>query len=287
MNANNLLFSVVTGDVFVLDVDNLVRMQERVYVTTPETTAPELMLQTAPVSVNTDLFGLGVNLFLLLFVNHPLYGKRVGMVTPETRLEHEAKNPLFIFDPKDDSNRPGELEQAAAMLWPTAPQCVRDLFTRAFTAGLKDPEARVRKSEWSKLFSTVFDWIVRCDKCNCEFIVDLSGKTPKLPSARCSCFLTGALRRLRTSDKELVVFPGKDLAFKNIAGNSSQVLGKVESHPRKPEVVGITNKSTEAWSATRPDGRTTFCKPNQTIELRPGLTLTLNSNSVAVDSFVS
>ena len=289
VNAKNLLFNVLTGDVFVLDVDNLVRMQERIFVTAYETTAPELMLGNAPVSVNTDLFGLAVNLFLLQFVNHPLYGRRVGLVSAETRMEHEAKNPLFIFDPKDTSNRPGESERAAAILWPAAPEPVRELFTRAFTDGLRDPEARVRKSEWSKLFSTVLHWIVRCDKCKSEFLVDLSSKMPRLPKERCRCLSKGVVKRLHSEahKKDLVVFPGKGLASADFDGISSSVLGTVKRHPRKKDVVGLVNQSKEIWSVTLPDGRSATCKPKETIELRTGLSLGLSGTSVTVQSITS
>ena len=289
VNSKNLLFNVLTGDVFVLDVDNLVRMQERIFVTAYETTAPELMLGKAPVSVNTDLFGLAVNLFLLLFVNHPLYGRRVGLVSAETRMEHEAKNPLFIFDPKDKSNRPGESERAAEILWPGAPGIVRELFTRAFTVGLREPEARVRKSEWSKLFSTVLNWIARCDKCKSEVLIDFSSKTPKLPTERCRCLSTGVMKRLHVggSKKDVVVYPSKGLVSSDLGGITSTVLGAVKRHPRKKDVVGLTNKSKEVWSATLPDGRTTTCKPRETIELRPGLSLGLSGTSITVQPITS
>jgi hypothetical protein len=54
-------------------------------------------------------------------------------------------NPLFVYHPSDDSNRPlaGEHDPLLSF-WPIYPTSLRRLFTRAFTDGLHDPAAQVR-----------------------------------------------------------------------------------------------------------------------------------------------
>jgi len=76
--------------------------------------------------------------------------------------------PVFIFDPGDDSNRPVPGYQDNAIVsWPIYPQFLRDLFTKSFTSGIKDPKnGRVRESEWRIAMVKLRDSIIYCQKLN-------------------------------------------------------------------------------------------------------------------------
>jgi hypothetical protein len=50
----------------------------------------------------------------------------------------------------------------ALEFWPLYPRAIRRLFTRSFTTGLNDPEARVRESEWRAAFAALRDQILYC-----------------------------------------------------------------------------------------------------------------------------
>ena len=70
--------------------------------------APEIVLKKKNPDVNTDKFSLAVMLYLLLFMNRPLEGKRTMVPCMTEELEHKfyGSEPVFMYDPTDDSNRP-------------------------------------------------------------------------------------------------------------------------------------------------------------------------------------
>jgi len=88
----------------------------------PRYTAPEIMLGKARPGIQTDAFSLAVVLFLHWTNSHPLEGKAavVPFMDAETEMRIYGENPVFIFDPNDDSNRPVQgVHQGAISRWIT------------------------------------------------------------------------------------------------------------------------------------------------------------------------
>src|SRR5262249_42488218 len=82
-------------------------------------------------------------------------------------------DPLFIFDPVDERNRPvAGLQDAPLECWPIYPKFLRDLFTRAFTEGLRDPARRVMESEWRKAMIRLQDAVYPCCRCGSDNLFD-------------------------------------------------------------------------------------------------------------------
>ncbi len=121
---------------------------------TPRFMAPEIVTGQAKPSRNTDLYSLAVLLFYMFMMGHPLDGKREAEIRC---LDIHAMNqlygfsPLFVFDPKDHSNRPvaGYQDNVLAS-WGVYPETLRELFTRAFTDGLKQPNKRITENQWTR-----------------------------------------------------------------------------------------------------------------------------------------
>jgi hypothetical protein len=121
--------------------------------------APEVVLQQRGPSRYSDLYSLAVLLFTLLISHHPLHGG--------------GEELLFIFDPEDESNRPVPGRQDRPLLsWTIYPQFIRDLFTRAFTAGLREREARVDAVEWRNAMLRLRDSRSSCPLCEAEVFSD-------------------------------------------------------------------------------------------------------------------
>ena len=57
--------------------------------------------------------------------------------------------------------------------WPIYPGSLRKLFIRAFTAGLRDPDARVMENEWRKEMCALRDAIFHCPHCGAENFFDV------------------------------------------------------------------------------------------------------------------
>lgn len=149
-----------------------------------EFSAPEAIRGTAaPPDRRADLHSLAVVLFYVLHKSHPLIGKRCFAVRAWTSsaqrymLGHE---PVFIFDPRDDSNRLGtdpvdSLGLSAAFaerMWDGLPHICRNAFERAFTVGLRTPVDRVTEAEWTDVFADLQARIRRCYSCGDKFFVD-------------------------------------------------------------------------------------------------------------------
>ena len=91
--------------------------------------------------------------------------------------------PLFIFDPADDSNAPDpQYQRNALAFWNVYPGFLRDVFTRAFTDGIADPQhGRVRESNWRAVMVRLRDSIVYCTHCNAENFHDVSDAPARRP----------------------------------------------------------------------------------------------------------
>jgi serine/threonine protein kinase len=140
----NVFFDPKTGEVRICDNDNvgIDRKAGGGIGGTARFMAPEIVRGEAAPSSQTDLFSLAVLLFYMLMNHHPLEGTREADIRcfdlpAMTRLYGDE--PIFIFDPTDERNRPlpGHHDNALA-LWPLYPAFLRELFTRSFTAGIRD-----------------------------------------------------------------------------------------------------------------------------------------------------
>ena len=124
---------------------------------TPRFMAPEIVVGKAKPSRNTDLFSLAVLLFYIFMLNHPLEGKleaNIKCMDIFAMNQLFGTNPVFIFDPDDKSNRPLRGYQDNAIIyWDLYPQHLKDLFTQAFTIGLKSPARRVTENKWLETFA--------------------------------------------------------------------------------------------------------------------------------------
>ena len=115
-----------------------------------------------------------------------------------------GREPVFIFDPKDDSNKAvdksvdplGEAGANALKYWPMYPKVIQNTFVKAFTVGLRDPDVRVTELEWLDALVALRDSQYRCS-CGTPNFYDLEtvkasggragkccwscGKEPNLP----------------------------------------------------------------------------------------------------------
>ena len=130
--------------------------------------APEIVMGQSSPDKWTELFSLSVILFLLFFNNHPLEGKRITSVPCMTeKLEKElfGENPVFIWDSKDDSNRPVQgLHNNVIKRWELVPEILRNTFSRAFSKETmtvaSEREKRVTETEWKEVFIAMRDTFV-------------------------------------------------------------------------------------------------------------------------------
>jgi DNA-binding helix-hairpin-helix protein with protein kinase domain len=275
INYNNVFFDPVNGEIRICDNDNVdINGQPGEIGGTPRFMAPEIVRGDALPGIETDRYSLAVLLFLLFMVHHPLDGAKEAAIKcmdgPAMRQLYGTA-PVFVFDPTDDSNRPvpGVHENALAY-WPIYPQFFRDLFTRAFTEGLRDPvNGRVMESEWCSAMIRLRDSIMPCPSCRAENFYDgaaLKAAGGKLPTCW-HCRTEVRLQfRIRIGSHVVLLAPHTRLYPHHVDPlklyNFSEPIAEVSQHPTQPGVLGLRNLSDQNW---------VYSVPNQTIqEIRRG-----------------
>lgn len=279
----NVFFDPDTGDIRVCDNDNVdVNGVPGPINGTQRFMAPEIVRGETTPSTQTDLFSLAVLLFYMFMVHHPLEGKKEAEIHA---LDAAAMNrlygsePLFIFDPDDHSNVPvpGYHDNAIAS-WPIYPQFLRDLFTRAFTVGLRDPEhGRVVEAEWRSALIRLRDAIIYCPHCGRENFYDgdalkISGGQPG------NCWSCQQLLRfpprLRLENAIVMLNHDTHLYPHHLDDQRkydfTQPLARITQHPQNPAIWGLENLGATPWTVVTANNSVQEVPPGRRVTLAPG-----------------
>lgn len=289
----NVFFDPETGQVQICDNDNVdIDGQPGSIGGTARFMAPELVTGASAPSTQSDLFSLAVLLFYLLVNHHPLEGARESAIRcfdlpAMTRLY--GSEPLFIFDPHDDSNRPVPgLHDNASAFWPLYPKYLRELFIRAFTDGIRDPQqGRVRESEWRSAMSQLRDSIFYCAACGAENFYDAGAirmiDGDARPSQSCwACGSTLSLPpriRITRGTDVLVAMLNHDTQLFPHHIDAAQAyrfdapVAEIRRHPTKAGVWGLANVSSVDWTAMTASSDTLTVPPGSSVTLKNGVTI--------------
>lgn len=280
----NVFFEPNTGEALICDNDNVAvdGASESGVLGTPRFMAPEIVRGEARPSMQTDLFSLAVLLFYMLMVHHPLEGRKESEIKC---LDLPAMNklygfePVFIFDPNDDSNRPmpGYHDNALAF-WPLYPQFVRDLFVKAFTEGIHDPQARVRESEWRAAMVQLRDAIIYCPHCGVEnfYAVERLKASGGHPGTCWSCNGNLVLPPRIRIDDDIVMLNWDTKLFPHHIDpdrmyDFTTPVAELAQHPRDPNIWGLKNLGQEKWVITTGDGDIKDVGPGRSTRLAEGI----------------
>lgn len=257
LNDGNFFINPKNGDVLICDNDNVAPsgvnsgiMGKCRYM------APEIVRGEKLPDAQSDRFSLSVILFLLFFGNHPLEGKRIAE-TPCMTEKHErkfyGKEPLFIYDPSDDSNRPVKgIHNNVIAFWNQYPKYVRETFEKQFSQEvLKEPQKRQTEKEWLKILSKMRNDMVACPTCGEEqFTIDGSFTCPKCKHQFNAPVLVVGKNNIVVCANKKVYEPTID----SCSDNYKNVVGEfVESKTRKG-LFALRNKSSRGWVLTKKDG---------------------------------
>jgi serine/threonine protein kinase len=281
----NLFLHPDSGQILICDNDNVAIDGDTTagILGTPRFMAPEVVRGEAMPSTQTDLYSLAVLLFYLFTVHHPLEGMRELAIhsfdlPAMTRLY--GLDPLFIFDPIDESNRPVRgFHDNVLDSWPIYPRFLRDLFTRAFTAGVADPaHGRVREGEWRSAMIRLRDSILYCQNCGIENFSDRDFLQPPAdsPAACWSCRTQIQTPfRIRTPRATVMLNHDSQLYPHHVDEQSpydfSAPVAAVSRHPQNPGLWGLKNLSGESWSFRTPAMATPVAvAPGRSVSLAAG-----------------
>jgi len=280
----NVFLEPDTGNILICDNDNVAVNGETDIgiLGTPRFMAPEIVGTEGLPNTQTDLFSLAVLLFYLLMIHHPLEGRRESQIKcldlPAMRKIYGLE-PVFIFDPNNDSNRPvpGDHDNAIAF-WNLYPQFLRDLFIKAFTEGIKDPKnGRVAEGIWRVAMVRLRDSIIYCPHCGAENFYDTNvlqisaGK-----SINCwSCQKVTPIPPQIRIGKNLVMLNHDTKLFPHHIDDQklydfSQPVAEVTQHPKITNIWGIKNLTDSQWSSTAYNGTFKEIPPGHSVTLTVG-----------------
>lgn len=280
----NVFFDPNAGDILICDNDNVaVDGQEVGGVNgTPRFMAPEIVRGEAAPSTQTDLFSLSVLLFYMFMVHHPLEGKKelsIHCLDLPAMKRLYGTEPVFVFDPADDSNQPvrGHHDNALAF-WPIYPQFLRELFTKAFTDGIRDPlGGRIRESQWRAAMVRLRDAIVYCGSCGAEnfYDVDLLRASGRGANTCWSCNRAIPLPpRIRVGEHILVLNHDAQLFPHHVDDQPtydfSEPIAAVVQHPTDPSIWGLKNLSKQKWVITTTQNTVKDVEPGRSVPLAAG-----------------
>jgi len=275
----NVCFDPANGAVSIGDNDNVGVDGETGggVLGTPRFIAPEVVRGEAAPSTQTDLFSLAVLLFYMFMIHHPLEGRKevaIRCFDLPAMTQLYGVEPVFIFDPTDDSNRPAPgYHDNALAFWPIYPQFFRELFTRAFTEGIRDPlHGRVRESEWRAALAQLRDLIVYCARCGAENFYDIaSGQNA---GACWSC--RQPLRwppRLHIGRQVIMLNHDSRLFPHHLEQqlyDFSNVAATVAQHPGNPAIWGLKNLTGRNWVISSGEGAIKEVEPGRSVTLAAG-----------------
>lgn len=243
--------------------------------------APEVVRGEAIPSSRTDLYSMAVLFFHALFQWHPLAGRREAALQPrnaETLTAFYRSEPPFIFDPNDGSNAlpSGDpfFEWVRAR-WNAMPPGLRNLFTRSFTAGSRDPDERVVELEWRAAMARLRDAVAQCPNCTSEIPLEPAPAGPPLPECpHCRGAVPRPVRM--TLGRYLVpMLPTRQLYAHHVDGAAPITLresvARVDVHPSDETIVGLRNLTKTPWRGRTTDGKPVVIVPDRTVRIVDGL----------------
>lgn len=261
LNDGGFFINVENGDILVCDCDNIAPDGCNFGIAgKPGYMAPEVVRGISKPNVQTDKYSLAVVLFKLLFRGDPVEGEKVVKdicLTETSELKHYGQQAIFVYDPKNDSNRPVRgIHDNVIKFWKIYPDYIKDAFTFTFTTGITEPNKRIIENEWQKLFIRLRSEII---KCHCGrtnfasmFLLTEEGhyKCPK-------CGAEYSELQLSNRDYGIPLYIGCKF-YACDTGKASDdfqtVTGELIENKLKPGVLGIKNMSDKIWKVKMPDG---------------------------------
>lgn len=287
LNDGNFFVNPKTGDVLICDNDNVAPYGENLGIAGKcRYMAPEVVMGQKRPDSHTDRFSLAVVLYMLLFLNHPLEGKRTmcPCLTEELERKFYGSDPVFVWDPANDANRPVRgVHTNEIKLWPLYPAFVRKTFEKAFSNEVmvgNDTTHRVIEKEWQEVFTTLRDLTIKCS-CGSETFIDPSQQS-------CRCINCGkSIERppiLKVKKYHAALAPGKKLYACHVQYDSDdfkEAKGEVISSRNNPSLLGLRNDSNNTWEAILPNGSSKGYPNGQVIKLGKGIKINFGNGNVA------
>ena len=278
LNDGNFSINPANGDVLICDNDNVGGHGfESGILGKARYMAPEVVRKEKKPDKLTDRFSLAVVLFILFMGDHPLEGKRTNVPALTSKYEKRffGENPVFIFDPKDDSNRPVPgLHRNAIAKWPYFPSYIQEAFITSFSQeSLMEGTGRLLEGMWRHVLIRLKSSLVKCPHCHEHVFAEVG--TFICPSCGGVVKPAGYVKFPKRANMDIVVpIMGGTRLFAYHLDENGQNGETVAAHiMEKPGKFGIKNESASIWTVSAPDGSQAIKEPGDVAVIGEGFKL--------------
>jgi serine/threonine protein kinase len=279
LNDGNFFINTENGDVLVCDNDN-VTASPKYSIGKPGYIAPELITGKEKKSSElTDNHSLGVVLFRLFIRHDPMMGKKYCesvVLTAKKERELYGENPVFIYDPSDDSNRPVlNVHSNPIKLWPFYPDYLHQAFIQTFCEGMNDPNRRLTDKAWLKVLFKLRDDVLLCPCGNAQDVL-WSNKNNTIICPKCK-MNAGIPCHININGFRINLYPGQKIIDTHLTEDFSnqETYALVVQNKQDPNKWGLENKSNDVWNVKKPDGTIITKGKDTTISILPGTEIEL------------
>ncbi len=274
LNDGGFFIRPTDGSVLICDCDNIAPYGEHLGIAgKPGYMAPEIVRGEKAPDKLTDRWSLAVVLFRLLLRGDPLEGRKVlnsVCLTEEAERRHYGSEPVFVYDPDNDANRPVRgVHNNIIKFWRIMPDYIREAFTQSFTVGLFQPEKRLIEKQWLDLLLRMRGDICACS-CGAQgFITGSEHDDEGRIICPCGEHYAPPLA-LHLGRQRILLFDGARLFDENV-----RVTGEVVRNKLNPSLWGLKNLSDEAWDCVLPNGQEKQVAPGSAVPVFNGTRVTV------------
>lgn len=253
LNDGGFFIRPTDGDVLICDCDNIAPYGEHLGIAgKPGYMAPEIVRGEKAPDKYTDRYSLAVVLFRLLLRGDPLEGNKVlksVCLTEEAERRHYGFEPIFVYDPDNDTNRPVRgVHNNIIKFWRIMPDYIREAFEFSFTVGLNEPSKRLIEKQWLNLLKRMRGDITACTCGIQNFLpaveTDAEGKLI------CPCGVHYAKPlSLVGAKSSILLFDGAKMF-----DEEENLAAEVVRNKVNPALWGLKNHTDKEWNCTLPNG---------------------------------
>lgn len=298
INEGNIYINNKTGDIRIIDCDNISVQSTKTIKGTDGYMAPEVYVTSTP-DTYTDYFSMAVLFYRLLVGGYPMDGKKTRQYLLNNNLSvQEAASTIygsmavFAFDPKDQSNEIRKLVDPLNPLlyeiqtkrWNRLPVEIQQSFIQTFSTGLTNANRNKRATDrdWMKTFEGLQNGgLVKCKcgklnfgdkqkKVECNFC---KAKLPLLRITELTTVMFKARRDIAPTHLDIVAKRKQQLQGKAIYAGLNEGWMRIE-YSKSKNMLSAVNLSNYMWTVSD-SGIKKACAPGNRVVLKEGLVITV------------
>lgn len=296
INRDNIYINNKTGDIRIIDCDNIGVQSVRTITGTEGFIAPEVYVTNTP-DTYTDYFSMAVLFYFIFVGGDPLYGKKVRDYLIKNNLSvTEAKSTIygtmaqFAFDPKDRSNEirglidplNPNLYAIQTKCWDRLPPEIQNGFIKTFSTGLTNNNRHKRATDrdWIKIFDSLQSHgFARC-RCGRVNFADAQGKAkcifckaqlppPPPPTHELTTVVFRAKRDIAPTHLAIEAKRKQQLQGQAIYPGLNEGWMRIE-YSKKRNMLAAVNMSRYTWIVSGAP-----CAPGERVAIKKGMVITV------------